>query len=272
MDAAHSYPAAEPSQKRRKVQQPSSSSNVDAHIYPLPVPSQQRSQSDASMDATAASMAQPQNDRPVYVPGSVAPLTSTGRFDSVGSLGSIDQDLLADLFSDNFDATDDIAGLVDLDAIPDKPSSDDATKPVDTTTKPATEASQDTTVTTNPVDPKLVKKLQDSLAVLPPQMQELFVDRTVAAIASPEAFQHQVDAVTALAQAAAEEAKKRVEEQQEASGGDVGTSSDEAAVPLAAATLGAFLTQYASAMDNNNNSGRARADNSNGARPSIVPM
>jgi hypothetical protein len=94
-------------------------------------------------------------------------------------------------------------------------------------------------------------------------MQELFVERLVATIADPEAFKNHVNAVSALAAAAAEEAKKRIiaankdEEDSE--------NATNIALPLAAATLGAFLTQYSSALQNN-------SDVMKDKLPSIVPM
>jgi hypothetical protein len=62
--------------------------------------------------------------------------------------------------------------------------------------------------------------------------------------------------VTALASAAVEEARNKV--------GKESKDSLELAVPLAAATLGSFLTQYGAAMKN--------LSNTDNKRPSIVPM
>ena len=92
------------------------------------------------------------------------------------------------------------------------------------------------------IPPELVKKLSESLASLPPSMQELFVERLVAITADPDAFKTHVDAVTALAAAAADEANKRSND------ANVDSSDYSVELPVAAATLGAFLTQYSAAM------------------------
>ena len=105
-------------------------------------------------------------------------------------------------------------------------------------------------------DPELVKKLSESLASLPSSMQELFVERLVAITADPDAFKTHVDAVTALATAAAEEAGKR------AMDANIESSDYSVELPVAAATLGAFLTQYSAAMKNVGND----------LAPSVVPM
>ena len=89
---------------------------------------------------------------------------------------------------------------------------------------------------------ELVTKLRAALSSLPKDMQELFVERLVATIAHPEGFRNQVEAVNALASAAAEEAKALVKN----SGVD-GVSDEktnEKAIAFATAVFGAFLTKY----------------------------
>jgi HSF-type DNA-binding len=97
--------------------------------------------------------------------------------------------------------------------------------------------------TTNDVDPALVEKLRQSLSTLPKNLQELFVERLVKVIATPEAFQSQVEAINALALAAAEESKNRLY----AMGGNHIESFDNQSVELATAALGAFLARYGAA-------------------------
>lgn len=92
------------------------------------------------------------------------------------------------------------------------------------------------------VDPKLSEKLDNALSMLPKTLQGAFVDRMVDTIANPESYQKHVDAVSVLATAAAIEAENH--EQQPA-------STNANAVPIAAAALGAFLTKYGNAMDEN---------------------
>lgn len=96
------------------------------------------------------------------------------------------------------------------------------------------------------VDPKLSQKLNSALSMLPKTLQGAFVDRMVDTIANPDSYQKHVDAVSVLATAAAIEAENH--EQQPA-------STNANAVPIAAAALGAFLTKYGNAIDENANAG-----------------
>ena len=75
-------------------------------------------------------------------------------------------------------------------------------------------------------------------------MQELFVERLVKVVVSPENFQNQVEAVNALALAAAEEAKRRVETM----GGSV-ESNNTQSIELATAVLASFLSKYGAALE-----------------------
>jgi len=59
-------------------------------------------------------------------------------------------------------------------------------------------------------DEPLIVKMKESLNKLPRNMQKLFVDRLFALTSHPSASQSQVDAITALAEAAADEANKRL--------------------------------------------------------------
>lgn len=89
-------------------------------------------------------------------------------------------------------------------------------------------------------DPQLVEKMKESLSKLPKNLQALFVERLVRLITHPEAFQNQVDAVTALAAAAVKEAQARMENGNQSSDLDVlGQSAD-----LATSVLGSFLSRY----------------------------
>ncbi|KAG7374532.1 HSF-type DNA-binding protein [Nitzschia inconspicua] len=93
---------------------------------------------------------------------------------------------------------------------------------------------------TTEVDPALVEQLRHSLSSLPKNLQELFVERLVKVIASPETFQSQVEAVNALAMAAAEESKQRIGAME--NGGNFGTF-DAQSMELATAALGTFLAR-----------------------------
>jgi len=109
------------------------------------------------------------------------------------------------------------------------------------------------------VDAKLVEQLRHSLNSLPKNLQELFVERLVSVIADPESFRYQVEAVSALAHAAAKEAKSRIDngsndtnmEHNNFSGN--GNNEDRQSVELATAALGSFLARYGANLDKPNN-------------------
>merc|ERR1712176_1219439 len=180
---------------------------------------------------------------------SAAPFSKEFRKES--SLGSIigspleyDEDLLATLLALD---DDDSQNLIDK-------------------TKAETEI-PDTTVSLPPsnsmqggqVDAKLVEQLRHSLNSLPKKLQELFVERLVNVIADPESFRYQVEAVSALAHAAAKEAKSRIDsgsnntnmEHNNFAGN--GNNEDRQSVELATAALGSFLARYGANLDKPNN-------------------
>jgi len=109
------------------------------------------------------------------------------------------------------------------------------------------------------VDAKLVEQLRHSLNNLPKNLQELFVERLVNVIASPESFQNQVEAVSVLAHAAAEEAKSRLDSSSNETNighndfsGD-GSNNNRQSVELATAALGSFLARYGANVNSTNN-------------------
>jgi len=236
--------------KKRKIQPPSpvKSSLLPIHavapIVPLHVSSLPDPTSVNDTDLFMGEDTMDYQNTSQYVPGSITPLAENDRFDSLGTITSVDQDLL-DLFQEDIEKQDTSLGLAPL---PDMtPSAMEGNKSVQQVT----------------TDVKLVQKLHDSLEALPQSMQELFVERLVATIADPEAFKNHVNAVSALAAAAAEEARKRIVAANKVENDS--ESATDIALPLAAATLGAFLTQYSSALQKN-------TDVMKGELPSIVPM
>lgn len=103
------------------------------------------------------------------------------------------------------------------------------------------------------VDTKLVEQLRHSLNNLPKKLQELFVERLVNAIASPESFQKQVEAVTVLAHAAAQEAKTRTNDTNMGQSDLDGNGSNvNQSVELATAALGSFLARYGANLNTKN--------------------
>lgn len=86
------------------------------------------------------------------------------------------------------------------------------------------------------VEPHLVEKVRKALGTLPPDMQEMFVERMVAFIGSPSSMQLQVEAMTSLANRAADEAQHRLV--------SAGRSPNDVQCPkLAASVLSAYLAR-----------------------------
>lgn len=196
-------------------------------------------------------------EKPLYTAGGILPPTGTSeRFDAFGSTTSLDQELLADLYE--LDPPDEMKLL--------GPELPDAAPSI----LPAVELPSSPNVSVEP-DPAIVKKLHDSLTLLPKEMQEVFVERMVESIADPECFKEHVMAIQKLAMAATEEAKRRVSAASLPEGGSQQPTSEEppviAALPIAAATLGAFLAQYSSAFKN-----RRCSLPRDEKRPSLVPL
>lgn len=101
------------------------------------------------------------------------------------------------------------------------------------------------------VDAKLVEQLRQSLNSLPKNLQKLFVKRLVNVIGSPEAFQHHMEAVRALAQASANEAQSRLgnsNDNNNCAGTDLSGGNLN---KLATATFGSFLARYGADLKNN---------------------
>jgi len=216
-----------PSKKRRISVSIPNQMTISKPVPPSPVKSMQPLAVTSLPDASTA------NDSDFYAVPDM-PLPPASPFQSkdfakdssmtsiVGSLSDYDEDLLATLLT-----------------------LDDDSEPLVDKSKTETEV-PDTTVSLAPakrmqegqqVDPKLVEQLRHSLNNLPKKTQELFVERLVNAIASPESFQKQVEAVTALAQAAAQEANSRT------NNSNMGNNNQQS-VELATAALGSFLAQY----------------------------
>jgi hypothetical protein len=254
IDAAAAATPSHPAEKKRKIAQ--------AAIMPLQINSSsaQQQQQDALHDGNEMLS---DLQVPKYTPGSIAPLKPHQRFDTIGSVNSTDQGFLDDLFG-QFDPDEDLAFLDS--AIPDEQSSLEVPPPA--LPRLLERQPNSSEKRSHALKPELVKKMHDSLATLPPHMQELFVERMIQTIHHPERFQDQVDAVTTLAHAAVEEAKKRVKS--ETKEGE--PPNDDLTVPLAAATLGSFLTQYGEAMEKNRRSRSDSTHDKQNHRPSIVPM
>mmetsp|Transcript_447 Transcript_447/g.667 ORF Transcript_447/g.667 Transcript_447/m.667 type:complete len:448 (+) Transcript_447:159-1502(+) len=107
----------------------------------------------------------------------------------------------------------------------------------------------------NRPDPALMDKLSDALTVVPKQVQEMIIERLVNSITSSESMSKNLEAASALSEAAKIDASNVIETvEQEATTSaavlEVPKESQQqqvaAAMPLAAATLAAMLSQYGS--------------------------
>jgi len=123
-----------------------------------------------------------------------------------------------------------------------------------TATSAATSASHETILDMNP---NLRQQFQYALSCLPIDMQRLFVERLISMVSNPETMQNHIEAVNALASAAA-----RVED---------GVDKGDRDVPLqlAVATLGSFLTQYAKAKNTRGSSADGTSSRLSGPRASF---
>jgi len=100
----------------------------------------------------------------------------------------------------------------------------------------------------NSPDPALMNELSDALTVLPKDMQELLVNRLIATITSSEALKVHLDSIT----------KPNATETPEATppkkhllpSGTALENNPEVALPLAAATLAALMTQFSATIKN----------------------
>lgn len=169
-------------------------------------------------------------DGPDITPGSPFSSKENSIGSLVGSLSEYDEDLLATLLA----LDDDSQNFIEKTKteVPDPAMS----------SLPPSKSMQD-----EQPDPKLVEQLRQSLNNLPKSLQELFVERLVNVIASPEAFHSQVEAVSALAHVAAQEAKTHIDNM----GHDDFRNNNEQSIQLATAALGSFLARYGALLQRN---------------------
>lgn len=95
--------------------------------------------------------------------------------------------------------------------------------------------------------PELMDKLSDALTVLPKDMQELLVNRLIATITSSDALKAHLDAITESNESAAPESKPQ---KQIMPSSPALENNPEVALPLAAATLAALMTQFSATIKN----------------------
>jgi hypothetical protein len=232
-----------PSKKRRmSVSLPNQQMSVSKEVPPSPVKSIQPLSVTSLPDASTANDSDFYTVPEIPLPPASPFMTKDFSKDSsmgslVGSLSDYDEDLLSTLL--NLD--DDSENLID--------ESKTETEVPDTTMSSPPSKS----INEEQVDTKLVEQLRHSLNNLPKKLQELFVERLVNAIASPESFQKQVEAVTVLAHAAAQEAKTRTNDTNMGQCDlDRNGSNANQSVELATAALGSFLARYGANLNTQN--------------------
>lgn len=110
--------------------------------------------------------------------------------------------------------------------------------------------------------PELMERLGDALAMLPPDIQELIVDRLIQAITSPKQIQEHISAVKCLDKVNSTPGGKALlpspvpqspeheeEEEDEQEQDELAKHQQKVGLPLAAATLAALLSQYGGELD-----------------------
>mmetsp|Transcript_10399 Transcript_10399/g.20928 ORF Transcript_10399/g.20928 Transcript_10399/m.20928 type:complete len:465 (+) Transcript_10399:303-1697(+) len=184
-----------------------------------------------------------------YQPGAMEPLKPQDRqrdmsMSSLASLGSLDQAVTDGLLNDY---------LVDLDEIMNAENEHQAQQlgaAVPDMAVSHQEPSTPTSGSSLSIKPELVKKLHDALALLPPALQETFVERLVNCIVAPNRFSDHVEAVSTLAERAAADVTNS------GNGGNSmgvdGTDASKSIVPTAAAALGAYLNHYSKVLADHN--------------------
>lgn len=161
-------------------------------------------------------------DQKLAMPPPPPPERFVERDQSTATTASLDQDVLASIFA--LDPSDELSVF-------------DGRSPSTLTSNDFLDLDTSASLKDDVVDAELVDKVRDALAMLPPEMRVMFVDRLTTVIGNPDGFAKQVDAVTQIAAAAASEAQRRLVV--------AGHSpNDKHMLPLASAVLGAYMQRY----------------------------
>merc|ERR1719384_1027892 len=160
------------------------------------------------------------------------PPSLASRQESEGSTVSDDAfvDELLNAFEDDNDA---------LDSLPDPILSDDDLKLSETFLEK--ETTQQSAKHPNAPDPQLMNKLSSALTVLPKDVQEMLVNKLIATITSSDALKSHLDAVTSSSTDIMDDKKENLRIPLAADNPDI-------AIPLAAATMTAIISQYSELM------------------------
>jgi len=165
-----------------------------------------------------------------FTPGSMFPPARPLRQESNGS--NISDDAFVDQLFNAFEGND------GLDSLPDPILNDDVI-----VSDSSVSWEKETPQHPNAPDPQLMNKLSNALTVLPKDVQEMLVNKLINTITSSDALKSHLDAVTSSITDVAEDKKENV----------ITPFSDqtpEIAIPLAAATLTAIISQYSELMKN----------------------
>jgi len=170
-----------------------------------------------------------------FTPGAMFPLEFPTRQDSLGSNIS-DEAFVDELFNAFGDS--EMAGC-----LPD-PIPNHETRPSPEPTSPqGSNCEKEVPQHPNAPDQQLMSKLSSALAVLPKDVQEMLVNRLIATITSSDALKSHLDAVTSCDKEFTEDKKTDIIS-------PFGDHAQGFAIPLAAATLTAIISQYSEVMKN----------------------
>lgn len=224
--------------KKRKLSADHVSSSFLVEDGPLPMlePSSELNEYNGTIHPEIASDADLlMEDIPEYQPGSVSPLNKQEQ-------RSISAEFVESMFDlDRHDST-----YSDDSCVCPSHGSDPQPELAPSSVFNRSVSHCDDSLQPNHLDPMLSSKLEAAVSELPKSLQESFVERIVEKIASPEAYQKHVDAVSVLATAAAIEAQNQTMRNDGAKDKSKLSlqNQSEMTLPVAAAALGAFLTKY----------------------------
>eukprot|EP00594_Rhizosolenia_setigera_P007871 CAMPEP_0178968862 /NCGR_PEP_ID=MMETSP0789-20121207/18507_1 /TAXON_ID=3005 /ORGANISM="Rhizosolenia setigera, Strain CCMP 1694" /LENGTH=496 /DNA_ID=CAMNT_0020654873 /DNA_START=47 /DNA_END=1537 /DNA_ORIENTATION=+ len=203
-----------------------------------------------------------------FQPGTIWPLKPAGRLESFASIASLDEDRINELFTDHLDP-DLEATLMNARRSSIASSRGRSFSRKGSMTNPS--RNDDPSMPSH----ALLQKFRDALSGLPKNMQELYVERLVAVVSNPEAITAHTNAISALADAAVDDTHKKMHPgSPRRPAGLIGDGVDhnilgngngkmpilsadgKPNIPLgvAVATLGAYLVQYGSSIEDKNNS------------------
>jgi len=170
-----------------------------------------------------------------FTPGAMFPLEFPSRQDSLGSNIS-DEAFVDELFNAFGDS--EMAGC-----LPDPITDNDARPSTEMISSQVGGWEKDLPQHPNAPDQQLMSRLSSALTVLPKDVQEMLVNKLIATITSSDVLKSHIDAVTSSNTDLTGDIKMDAIS-------PFGDHSTDIAIPLAAATLTAIITQYSAVMKN----------------------